>query len=129
MFQCRICGSHEQKVCSAIEFLIPYPLLLRPELAAKRGLLTWPKGTGWPTPVQGTQSSGDYNPSPSPQSGEDRANLKLAERQQGELAVQAAKGDTTGDRVGISGEHIWHYYYSFDMRGIEFGQWYQKVPP
>lgn len=115
MFQCRICGSHGQKVCSPADFLNPDPLLLRLELAAKRGLLTWPKGTGWPTPLQDTQSSGNYVLPTSPQSGEDRANLKLAERQQSELAVQAAKDETTGDRGAISGEYIWHYCYLFDI--------------
>ena len=113
--QCRTYGSHEQKVCSPTEFLIPYPLLLRPALASKRGLRTWPKGTGWPTPIQGTQSSDNRLSSLSSQSGEDHANLKLAERQEDELAVQAAKDETTGDRGAISGEQIWHYCSSFDM--------------
>ncbi|KAK7690859.1 hypothetical protein QCA50_005961 [Cerrena zonata] len=66
------------------------------QLAAKRGLRTWPKGAGWPTAVQSTQHSG--KDTPPIRSDADAANLKLAETQESALAEQTAKQESTEDR-------------------------------
>ncbi|KAJ3491784.1 hypothetical protein NLI96_g443 [Meripilus lineatus] len=97
----RIYGSHGQKVWHHFDFVVPCPPFVSPELAARRGLSTWPKGTGWPIQVQGTQSS-RRNASLVPKLGDEYANLELAERQEGELAGQAAKEENTGDHATAS---------------------------
>ena len=70
------------------------------ELAAKRGLRTWPKGATWPTRV----FSGDSGETGSPEAPDyeastpESANLKLAQTQEAALAKQADKEDSTEAR-------------------------------
>ncbi|TBU41999.1 FabD/lysophospholipase-like protein [Dichomitus squalens] len=71
------------------------------ELAAKRGLRTWPKGATWPTRV----FSGDTGGQKSEQAPEyeastpESANLKLAQTQEAALAKQTDKEDSTEARA------------------------------
>lgn len=66
------------------------------ELAAKRGLRAWPKGAGWPMPVQSVE--GSERVTPSTDSDADAANLKLAKTQESALAEQTDKQESTEDR-------------------------------
>lgn len=101
----------------------------------RRGLRTWPRGTGWPAQVQGTSAS-EKGLSTFPQTDEDRANLELAERQEGELGGQAAREADLGerDRGQRCGGYIWCYYRLFDFRRYsswtsteELGAYYSKT--
>ncbi|KAH8099985.1 FabD/lysophospholipase-like protein [Cristinia sonorae] len=82
------------------------------ELAAKRGLKTWPKGAGWPSAVQSEvvedigAGKADRGSSPSvpPASADatdfdaNAANLKLAHSQESALAAQTDKQESTEGR-------------------------------
>ncbi|KAI0078788.1 FabD/lysophospholipase-like protein [Panus rudis PR-1116 ss-1] len=72
------------------------------ELAAKRGLRTWPKGAGWPTAIQASAedpAEATRNSSaPSVEDEADSANVKLAQTQESALADQAGKQEVTEDK-------------------------------
>ncbi|THH27869.1 hypothetical protein EUX98_g6326 [Antrodiella citrinella] len=69
------------------------------ELAAKRGLKTWPRGAAWPAAVQTSlASNGDTPPVFSPDSAADAANTKLAQSQETALAEQTEKQESTEGR-------------------------------
>jgi len=68
------------------------------ELAARRGLRTWPRGAGWPAKVQSadrSSTSGDRAGVSSPSSAAEGANVKLARTQESALAKQADKQEST----------------------------------
>ncbi|KAI0784211.1 FabD/lysophospholipase-like protein [Abortiporus biennis] len=75
------------------------------ELAAKRGLSTWPKGTKWPVQVQSKVDSLESqtasslsNDSPGQDTTTDETNLKLARTQESELAGQADREEHAESR-------------------------------
>lgn len=68
----------------------------------KRGLRTWPRGTGWPVQISkavGTNQSPGQRVSPSTDA--KAANLELAEKQQIELAHQTEKQIDSGRKDSI----------------------------
>jgi hypothetical protein len=73
-----------------------FVLILIAELAAKRGLRTWPRGARWPVQVQTPEDKPSRTTNvPPPVSSTDpaaeAANLKLAQTQESELAQQTDK--------------------------------------
>ncbi|KAI0699790.1 FabD/lysophospholipase-like protein [Cerioporus squamosus] len=70
------------------------------ELAAKRGLKTWPRGATWPTRVHpGDEGAAETSGVPQYEaSTPDTANLKLAQTQESALAKQTDKTGTTERR-------------------------------
>ncbi|OBZ72357.1 Cytosolic phospholipase A2 [Grifola frondosa] len=64
------------------------------ELAAKRGLSTWPRGTGWPSRVQCPEATTE----PTIAMSSDEVNLKLAHTQESALAKQIERLESTEDR-------------------------------
>lgn len=81
------------------------------ELAARRGLKTWPRGAGWPAAVQTDEagSSGRTPPALSSDTAADAANLRLAESQEQALAQQTGKMESTESRGMPSGE--WNCFF------------------
>ena len=81
-------------------FLLFAPL----ELAAKRGLKTWPRGAGWPAAVQTDAGSFvDTPPADSSNSAADAANFRLSQDQESALAEQADRHMSTATREVPSG--------------------------
>ncbi|KZT61963.1 FabD/lysophospholipase-like protein [Calocera cornea HHB12733] len=77
------------------------------EYAVRHGLKTWPKGASWPTAVMdpnqdGTEMAAKDSATPAPEdvntSPEAAAGRRLAERQESELAGQAAQQEEAGSR-------------------------------
>ncbi|EMD34109.1 hypothetical protein CERSUDRAFT_86863 [Gelatoporia subvermispora B] len=69
------------------------------DMAARRGLRTWPRGAGWPAQVQSadpTPGSGERAGNPS--SAEEASNVKLARTQESALAKQTDKQEMTERR-------------------------------
>ncbi|OCH95436.1 FabD/lysophospholipase-like protein [Obba rivulosa] len=71
------------------------------ELAARRGLRTWPRGAGWPTkvqPVEETLTPSKRAITSPPSSSAEAANVKLARTQESTLTKQTGRRESTEQR-------------------------------